>query len=337
MKLLIVTQRVDRRDPVLGFFHRWIEEFALQCEHVTVIGQSVTDHGLPENVTVLSLGKERGSPKLMQMLRYRWYLFRERANYDAIFIHMTPIWAVLGWRAVFILRKRMYLWYEARGTRWPLRIALIIVRKAFSASAYGMPIATKKSVVLGHGIDTNAFAPNSESRDANMLITVGRITPSKHLDKILGAFVQLPENYSLHILGEPRTPADQQFEQALKRDLEEHGLGSRVHMHPIEHMHLPVMLQTAGLFLHASTSGLDKAVLEAMACGCLVVSSNPSLQELLPAICRADADTLVEAAQRVLALSASEKQGIRTELRKIVAENHSLHRLIKNIVSEMSV
>ena len=32
MKLLIITQKVDSADPILGFFHQWVEEFAKHCE-----------------------------------------------------------------------------------------------------------------------------------------------------------------------------------------------------------------------------------------------------------------------------------------------------------------
>lgn len=28
VKLLIITQKIDINDPILGFFHKWIEEFA---------------------------------------------------------------------------------------------------------------------------------------------------------------------------------------------------------------------------------------------------------------------------------------------------------------------
>ena len=59
MKLLIITQKVDINDPVLGFFHRWLEEFAKHYEFVTVICLEKGEHRLPENVKVLSLGKEK--------------------------------------------------------------------------------------------------------------------------------------------------------------------------------------------------------------------------------------------------------------------------------------
>ena len=59
MKLLIVTQAIDSEHPILGFFHRWVEEFAKHCEHVHVICLQAGKHSLPANVTVHSLGKER--------------------------------------------------------------------------------------------------------------------------------------------------------------------------------------------------------------------------------------------------------------------------------------
>ncbi|MCH8889170.1 hypothetical protein IID26_01965, partial [Patescibacteria group bacterium] len=78
MKLLLVTQKVDIDDPILGFFHRWIEEFAKQCEKVTVITLFEGKHNLPENVKVLSLGKESGAPRLKYVSRFFTYTWRER-------------------------------------------------------------------------------------------------------------------------------------------------------------------------------------------------------------------------------------------------------------------
>ena len=70
MKLLILTQKVDKNDDVLGFFHGWILEFAKNYEKVTVICLYEGKHDLPENVKVLSLGKERGVSKLKYILNF---------------------------------------------------------------------------------------------------------------------------------------------------------------------------------------------------------------------------------------------------------------------------
>lgn len=335
MNLLIVTQRVDNRDPVLGFFHGWIKEFAAQCGHVTVIAQCVGGYSLPSNVTVLSLGKERNRSKILQVLWYRWLLFRERKNYDAILVHMTPVWAVLGWWPALIARKNMYLWYEARGSRWPLKAAVRIVRKVFSASPYGMPIATPKSVIMGHGIDIQAFCPAPHPRDPKMLVSVGRITRSKHLDQIINAFLEFPLDYSLHLVGEARTEEDKAFQASLEDALVQYGLSHRVHIHPVTQVELPVILQTAHLFLHASTSGLDKALLEAMACECLVLSSSPAFQDLLPERCRTSVEGFGPAALKLCALSADSESQLRRELRGIIQEKHALPALIMRLVTEM--
>src|SRR3990167_722840 len=228
MRLLIVTQKVDRSDPILGFFHRWIAEFAKHCTSVIVIGQTVGHHDLPKNVTVLSLGKETGKWKVTQVLRYRWLLFRHRKQYDAIFVHMTPIWVVVAWRMIVFFRKPVYLWYEARGERWPLKISLCLVKKVFSASSSGMPVATTKSVITGHGIDTEIFTPGTGPRDPHRVITVGRVTASKQLHVILSAFAKLPHQYRLSICGHAITPADHTLPRTMEKEYAMRGVAGRV-------------------------------------------------------------------------------------------------------------
>src|SRR3989344_7009072 len=75
MQLLIITQTVDKNDPILGFFHRWIEEFAKNFEKVTVICLEMCEHHLPKNVKVLSLGKEAGRSKFQYLFRFYKYIW----------------------------------------------------------------------------------------------------------------------------------------------------------------------------------------------------------------------------------------------------------------------
>jgi hypothetical protein len=70
MRLLITTQAVDRTHPALGFFHGWLAEFAKHCEHVHVICLQEGQHDLPENVSVHSLGKERGAGRTARAARF---------------------------------------------------------------------------------------------------------------------------------------------------------------------------------------------------------------------------------------------------------------------------
>src|SRR3989344_7222649 len=88
-KLLIITQKVDRTDSNLGFFHRWIEEFANYAD-IAVIASFVGEHRFSSNVRVYSLGKECGVPRIGRIVNF-WKLFaRHSRRADAIFFHMIP-------------------------------------------------------------------------------------------------------------------------------------------------------------------------------------------------------------------------------------------------------
>lgn len=336
MRLLIVTQKVDKSDPVLGFFHQWIGEFAKHCEQVTVIGQFVGEYALPANVHVYSLGKERGKSRLLQVFRFWTLQWKLGDTYDCVFVHMTPIWVVLGWDKWITMRKPIYLWYEARGTRWPLRLALFFVRKVFSASAAGMPLKTHKSVITGHGIDTNVFQLIQKERLPKLFVTVGRITRSKRLEVIFNVLRSVPDDYVLMVCGAPVTEDDRMYVRGIDELLIRENLRSRVVIRPCTQEGIRSLLQSALAFLHTSTTALDKAVLEAMACGCPVISTNPAVHAVLPPeLCASDAD-FAEKVQWVLDSSDEERRQIGEKLRSTIVQHHDLKELITRLVHEMS-
>jgi glycosyltransferase involved in cell wall biosynthesis len=337
MRLLIVTQKVDPSDPVLGFFTGWLEAFAKEAEGVIVIAQAMREGSeLPQNVKIISLGKESHVKKYQQVLRYWKYLYIHRKEYDVALVHMTPIWSVLGAPLWWLLGKRHYLWYEARGTRLPLHIALKYVRKVFSASTYGMPLPTPKSVVVGHGIDTSSFTPSQDTRDEKHFITVSRISRTKRLEIILGCLMHFGEGYRLTIGGSALTEEDTETLRMLQRFMHQNHIADRVQIGFVSKAQVIGLYQTAGLFLHTSESGLDKTILEAMACECLVLSTSPAVEGILPEECRALEATIFKKAKSLLALPPAKKKALRQKLRDIVEEQHSLPRLVKRLLQEMA-
>ncbi|MDD5026151.1 MAG: glycosyltransferase family 4 protein [Candidatus Peribacteraceae bacterium] len=335
MRLLIVTQKVDRSDCILGFFHRWLEEFAVCCERVTVIGQQVGDYALARNITVHSLEKEKGRSRLGQIVRFWSLLWRERGAYDAVLVHMTPVWVLLGWPLWGVFGKRMYLWYEIRRGSRRLTTALWLVRKVFSATKEGLPYPSAKQVVLGHGIDTDTFKPGSAQRENDAIIAVGRITRSKRYDVILHAFTQLPKTCHLRIAGMVVTAQDEREWRDIESLKQKLGLSNRVKILFAHYLKMPDLLRGAGLMLHACVGGLDKTVLEAMACGCPVVSSSAAVTSVLPPECRATDETLGEAALAILALDEHARRVLSEDLRRRVLEGHDVKRLIAAMVREM--
>src|SRR3989344_2761544 len=169
VKLLILTQKVDSEDPILGFFHRWIEEFAKHCEQITVICLYEGAHNLPDNVRIFSLGKEqfenlkiKNSFKIknlklkiprqvLYIARFYHFIWRERKNYDAVFVHMNPIYVVLGGLLWKVLRKKIGLWYTHKQVDLKLRIAEKLTDIIFTASRESFRLESDKIKVVGHG------------------------------------------------------------------------------------------------------------------------------------------------------------------------------------------
>src|SRR3989338_4584531 len=189
MRLLIFTQAVDRTDPILGFFHRWLEEFAKHCEQVVVVCLHKGDYALPPNVKVITLpqaGKIRRAAALCRIS------FARRKEYDAVFVHMNPEYLVAAgwlWR---LLHKRVALWYTHKSVSLYVRVAHFFTEVVFTASTESFRLASRKVRVVGHGIDTTRpVPPRTSAPGLARLITTGRIAPVKGIQVMVEAFLML--------------------------------------------------------------------------------------------------------------------------------------------------
>ena len=329
-----MTQKVDQKDPILGFFGRWIDTFASHCDYVTVIGQQVGAYKAAENVEVISLEKEKGASGFAQVLRFWKTIIVQRKSYDRVLVHMTPIWIIIGAPVWILLRKKMYLWYEIKRGSWKLSIALLFVHKVFAASKHGLPTVAKKQVVVGHGIDVTRFTPDPQKRQSGHLVAIGRLTTVKHYEHILAVVAKLPE-CRLTIAGGTITESDTQTQQSIREQIHRLSIADRVEIGWVAPEEVPDLLQRADIMLHASQGGLDKVVLQAMACGCPVVSTSEAAAEVLPPECQATPETFLRQTQELLSLSAEDRQRLVKKLCIIVEEHHTLHGCIQQLVSHM--
>ena len=270
MKLLICTQTVDNQDSDLGFFVRWIEEFAKHCEKVTVI--CLRDGGLTiaDNVKVYEIGKAASSTqKAVRLLSLVWKL---RKEYDVVFVHMNPEYAVVAgilWR---LMSKRIAIWYTHKSVNLKLRIATLFAHVVFTASKESFRLRTKKLHIMGHGIDTDFFSPDQTVVRGDWLLSVGRLMPSKRHD--LAIRIAARENKELRIAGEGPERANL---EALAREL---NVAVRF-LGGLTQAQLRDEYRTAAYFIHTSETGsLDKVVLEALACGLHVRTNDPALKHL---------------------------------------------------------
>ena len=343
IKLLIITQKVDSNDDVLGFFHEWIREFSKKCGKVTVICLKLGQYDLPSNVKVMSLGKERGLGKLRYLLNFYKYIWQERKNYDAVFAHMNPQYIPLGWPVWKLLGKKMSLWYAHGHVPPMLKIADHLTDIAFASTPEGYRLPSKKLKIVGQGIDVNKFRPaeGKAIKEFFKIVSVGRISPSKDYETLIGAIELLSPSgkFKIEIAGSPANPSDKDYLENLKRLVSEKALSVIVEfIGPIANKNLPPFLQSADLFVNMGHTGsLDKANLEAMACGLPLLTCNEAYENILGEYKsmlmypKRDVRSLSEKIGMIINLNQQEREKISHYLRQIVVRDHNLEELVNKI------
>ncbi len=339
MKLLILTQKVDAHDPVLGFFHAWLEAFARRCDHVTVICLEQGTTHLPKNVTVYSLGKERRRSRIAYLWRFYKFVWRERNRYDTVLVHMNPEYVVLGGPVWKVLRKPIALWYTHKSVNVKLRIAEKWADHIFTASKESFRLPSKKVSVLGHGIDVDLFARHSSHAPATRLLTVGRISNAKDVRTLILGVGEVHEHQPdapiiFDIVGGPAIRPDERYAKELENLVGSWELGAIVHfLGERTHADLPAIYSAYGAFLHASRTGsLDKAVLEALAAGLPVITSSEAYPGF-PNVRRFDAGDPHGLARGIMEMIAEKPSPAAAQkAQAFIRERYSLDALIGKIV-----
>ena len=345
MKLLILTQAVDENNPILGFFLDWIKEFAKHCESVIVICLFKGKHNLPANVRVLSLGKEDGVSRIKYLIRFYKYIWQEKDNYEAVFVHMNQIYVILGGLLWKLWRKKIGFWYAHGHVPFTLRIAEKIADNIFASTSSGFRIKSKKLNIVGQGIDTEKFLPdtNKKPNDKFKIISIGRISPTKDYETLINAIELIKkevENIEVKIIGEPGTPEQKIYLENLKRIIQEKKLEKTIYLvGAVANRNIISFLQEVDLFVNTSHTGsLDKAIVEAMACGLPILTCNEALEEVLGdnkvmlMFEKKNINQLAEKIKQSYLMDKEERKVVGNNLRLIVERGHALPNLIKKIL-----
>ncbi|MFA5318150.1 MAG: glycosyltransferase family 4 protein [Patescibacteria group bacterium] len=370
MKLLIVTQKVDINDDVLGFMHGWIAEFAKNCEQVTVICLKQGQFDLPHNVKILSLGKEHISQKskvhqpaslreallagkVKSKLKYTFnfykYIWQEKKNYNHVWVHMNPEYILLGglfWR---LMGKKISLWYAHGQATWKLRMAEKIVNIIFTSTNSGCRIKSKKIKIIGQGIDIKNYElriKNYELEKNNnfKIVTVGRISPVKDYETLIKAVELLNKagmKLQVDIIGGAGLPEQKKYLVSLEKMVQDKELGDVVNfIGPVPNKNIVKHLQSSDLFVNMSHTGsLDKAIAEAMSCGLPILTCNEALEEVLGnyeemlMYNKGDYCALADKIKFIAEMDINKKIKLGKDLREIIVKNHSLEGFIINIIS----
>lgn len=348
MNLLFVTQKVDARDPVLGFVHHWLEIFASRFEHVTVICLEEGTHSLPKNVRVVSLGKERVQSlsgvrywisRVGFAFRFLKLVFGMGRRDEAVFVHMNPEYVALAGWWWKLKRRIVLLRYNHRAGGMWLRAAAPWATRILYTSDYAYSAHYPNAFKLPAGVDTEIFKSSGAARAPDSIVCLGRISPVKKVEFIIDAALQLAERghaFHLHLYGAPER-GDARYYEAMVHRADRLVRSGRATFHSAVAPDATVQIYNSHeIFVNATPRGsFDKTILEAMACGMVVVCANPSFVGMVPDEFIAnedDAESLAEKLEYALSLSATEKAEYARDLRGEVVKHHSLEKMVDSVL-----
>jgi glycosyltransferase involved in cell wall biosynthesis len=342
MKLLICTQTVDVNDPVLGFFHSWIENLSKHFEKVHVICLKEGKHTLPGNVFVHSLGKENlFGPTIVKRLLYigriNLLAWRLRREYNSVFVHMNQEYVFVAGAIWRILGKHIVMWRNHPSGSYITKIAGMLTHAVCYTSKQAYVAKFEQSVKMPIGIDVNQFSFTDTNTKDKKILFFGRMGVIKRPELFIKSLLELKKrNVSFHstICGDAD---DKVYWSRLKKLARPLVDGNFLTILPgITHDQAPTLFRGHGIYVNLTPSGsFDKTIGEAMSSGCIPVILNKALENVINPALFVNKDSIKDVAdsmQYAVEMLQVDREKIRNEMRKYVKKNHSINLLVVRLV-----
>jgi glycosyltransferase involved in cell wall biosynthesis len=313
--LVFVTQQVDPEHAVLAATVPKIRALSRRFDEVAVLASFAVPGALPENCRVLEYG---AASRLDRGRRYATALERElRRKPAAVLVHMTPLLALL---AAPLARPRgvpVLLWF----THWKRSRTLVLAERTASAvltvDRRSFPLASRKVVAIGHGIDLTRFPCTRRDPSGRLrVLALGRTSPAKGYDTIVEAAALA--DVDLEIRGPSFTDAERAERGRLA------ALGAHVE-EPVAYADVPALLFGKDVLVNNMREGaLDKVVYEAAATCMPVLASNSGFEDVLPPELRFAREDAHDLADKLVGVRDADRNAIGMGLRAAVEERHSV-------------
>lgn len=335
-KVLIITQKVDVDDVVLGFFHDWLRVFSESGWRFSVICLERGKVNLPSGTEVFSLGKEvKPVSRLVYAWRFYKLLWRLHGTYDSVLVHMNEEYLILAgflWR---ILGRRVVLWRNHKIGSWRTRLAVWFSNSVGFTSPEAFVSRYRKAIKMPVGIDTQFFVKGERMVLSNSVLFLGRLDPVKKVEVFVEALKRLPVPFQADIYGNS-TQMKSDYVNKIFSQAQSLVNQGRLNLHPgVPYKQTLGLYQSHAIYVNLTPSGsFDKTIGEAMAAGCLVVCSNRAVQEIVPSGLMVSGDDIGDVMRGIAAaFNLPEAERVRQIKRQLdfVERNHSLQLLAKRL------
>jgi glycosyltransferase involved in cell wall biosynthesis len=259
---------------------------------------------------------------------------------------MNPEYVVLGGLFWKIMNKKIGLWYAHGHVPFTLRISEKLTNIIFTSTKSGFRLKSKKTKVVGQGIDTNYFKPleNKLQNDVFQIITVGRISPVKDYETLIKAAEILKKEdvkFVINIIGGVGLSEQKKYLEKMKEIINSKELNNYINfIGSVPNKKILSHLQKSDLFINMSHTGsLDKAILEAMSCELPVLTCNEALNDVLGTdrdklmFLKRDYKSLAVRIKYIISMSSSDRESSGDKLRDIVIKNHNIDNFIGRIIN----
>ncbi len=326
MRVLMMTQAVDPRADLLGFVPTWIRALASRLEKLYVLAGRVAPCDLPDNVEVMSLGKELGKGRLTRLARFYKGLKEavDKGKVDVIWAHMNPEYVLA---AAPVTRVPCVLWYSHHTATARLKLAIRMSKRIVVSAPEFFPLKTDKLRVTGQGINLAQFEPTPPPGGTHLL-SVGRLDPVKDFATVVEGAALLKRDFPdlrLTIVGEGK----------MRKPLAELAAARGVPLAlpgSVPFPDLPPYHKACDVFVSASHTALDKAILEAMASARPAIGCAPAFAAWMPpefSFPLGDAAGLAKACARIL---NGNRAALGADARARVKRDHSLDSMMDRLV-----
>jgi glycosyltransferase involved in cell wall biosynthesis len=348
MRLLVINFEMDRLSRTMPWSQQIVNLLAQECEEVAVLTSFMGQYDPPPNVHVEVIPRwPWGIPRRfgsMWLVNFQAYRLARRYRVDACFVHMATGWAHYLQPCFHLLRLPALVWYAHGTVSRELLRAHRAATRIITSTPEGFRIPSDKVRVIGQGVDTDVFTLQPLTAERNDIVAVARLAPRKRIELLIDVIQHLQSlpggsNLRLRLIGTPITPDDQLYEIRLRECIWQMGLHDRIELAGFVPLpYIPVYYRSAFLHLNVSQTGsMDKTVVEALACGCPVLTSNEAFFDMLHAypefIIRDDRPETI--ATQIMALHARRDQVDREALRALIVGRHDARSYVQKVLANL--